>query len=196
MPSRCFIDVAEIDDDEGPPTALSASTVVRARIIVASASPLTVTAKVWSVVRTVSAAVTVPHERADGGDQLIEGERLAEEGVGAGAGGGGLVAGVAAGTDDDHTTGPPVGAEVPAHLHAARVGHHHVEHDGVDLASEHGPQRLVAGVADDALVAGELQGADGEAGELRVVVDDQHAATNGTLLGWWGKHGGSVHARP
>ena len=68
------------------------------------------------------------------------------------------------------------------------------------LASEHGPQRLVAGVADHALVAGELQGTDGEAGELRVVVDDQHAATNGIcprLVGqaWWQRARLALRAR-
>ena len=79
-----------------------------------------------------------PHQRAQPGDQLLEGERLGDVVVAAGGQAGDPVLdGVAGGQEHDGYVG--VGGAHPAqHLEAVEVGQHHVEDDGV------GPELLGA----------------------------------------------------
>ena len=111
---------------------------------------------------------------AGAGQQLLEGEWLAQVVVGAAVEAAHPVADRVARREEEHGRGPALAAMALQDLQAVRAGQPPVEDDEVPVA---GPQRLAGRVAIGGVRDGEAlvrQPVDDRSGETRVVLDDQN----------------------
>ena len=113
--------------------------------------------------------------------QLVERERLHEIVVGAGVETGDAVGDLVAGGQHQHRRVIAPVAQDPADRQPVGPGHEHVEHDGVGRELVDPQQRVVAVDRGVHVVALEPQRALDRLADVRVVLDDEHAAL---LPGW------------
>ena len=114
---------------------------------------------------------------AHAGQQLLEGERLGQVVVGTAVQAGDPVRDRGAGGQHQDRRPHPLRAQPAADLEPVEVGQPHVEQDDVVLTLARRCQRLRPGAddVDDVAALGEATGHQG--GELRLVLDQQHAHT-------------------
>ena len=115
--------------------------------------------------------------------ELAHVERLGHVVVGAGVQRAHLVVAVRAGGQHEHRAGEPR-AQPGEHLRAVQVGQAEIEDDHVGVLGGGGAQRRPAVGGVDDVVAGGPQRDPERAGDLRVVVDDQHADHGAGSAGW------------
>ena len=120
-----------------------------------------------------------PADGAQPRQQLVEGERLHEEVVGAAVEAGDAIGDGVAGGDDDHRRVDAAGAQPPAHLEAVEAGQHQVEHDGVVFLGRRHLHRRHTVLDQVHQMAFLGQAADDEAADLGIVFDDEHAHGGG-----------------
>jgi len=124
-----------------------------------------------------------PQQRAHPSDDLLEAERLGDVVVAAEGQPGHLVLDRVARGEEQHGRLAAVGAEAPGDLEAVDVGHHHVEHEQVGPPLAHGGERLEAGAGRPYVEADEPQTGREQVGDVRLVVDDEHAGLGTRSVG-------------
>jgi hypothetical protein len=115
-----------------------------------------------------------PQQRAQAREQLVESERLREIVVGSRIETFDAILDSVAGGQHQHRAPDTLVAKPAAHSEAVRAGKHDVEEDRIVSSRLRHPDRILASAGDVGRVALLSEPPRQHAGELRLVLDDQH----------------------